>query len=100
MIDLGAGSARQLLNGHAVLLTGCGGDIEAKGPANMKPSALSEPDLLGSLSCCYGPRQRQAERDAADTDIALAICLWPECQPHRQPGTLPEPGLTPQLQPY
>jgi hypothetical protein len=38
----------------------------------MKPSALSEPDLLGSLCCYYGPRQRQAERHAADTGIALA----------------------------
>ena len=84
MINLGAGIARQLLCGHTGLLTGCGGDIEAKGPANMRPSVPSEPDLLGSLSYYYGSRQRQAERDAADTDIALAV-LWPECQPHRQP---------------
>jgi len=48
MINLGAGIARWLLNGHGGLLTGCGGDIEAKGPTNMKPSVLPEPDLLGS----------------------------------------------------
>lgn len=48
MINPVTGIARWLLNGHAGLLTSCGGDLEAKGPANMMPSVLLEPDLLGS----------------------------------------------------